>query len=140
MSAPERATVVLAGGSGFVGQALAARLSERFRVVGLSRSERPPDQHVDEWRKADLFNLRDAERALVGANYAIYLVHSMLPSARLTQGTFEDLDLICADNFARAAKSAGVEQIVFLGGLLPTQRDLSPHLASRVEVEKTLGR
>lgn len=140
MSLPERPTVVLAGGSGFVGQALAARLSERFRVVGLSRSERAPDQHVGEWRKADLFNLRDAERALVGAKYAVYLVHSMLPSARLTQGTFEDLDLICADNFARAAKSAGVEQIVFLGGLLPTQRDLSPHLASRVEVEKTLGR
>ena len=137
---PERATVVIGGGSGFVGQALAARLSSRFRIVGLSRSERAADAHVEEWRKADLFNLRDAERALVGAKYAVYLVHSMLPSARLTQGTFEDLDLICADNFARAAKKAGVEQIVFLGGILPARRDLSPHLASRLEVEKTLAR
>jgi len=131
--------VVLGGGSGFVGQALAARLSERFCVIGLSRTEREPDRHVREWRKADLFNLREAERALEGARYAVYLVHSMLPSARLTQGTFEDLDLVCADNFARAAKRAGVKQIVFLGGLLP-EGELSPHLASRLEVEETLGR
>jgi uncharacterized protein YbjT (DUF2867 family) len=133
-------TVVIGGGSGFVGQALAAQLSRRFRVIGLSRSEKKPDAHVSEWRKADLFNLREAEEGLHGAKYAVYLVHSMLPSARLTQGTFEDLDLICADNFARAAKRAGVEQIVFLGGLLPERRDLSPHLASRLEVEETLGR
>jgi uncharacterized protein YbjT (DUF2867 family) len=137
---PALPTVVIGGGSGFVGQALAAQLSRRFRVVGLSRSERAPGAHVSEWRKVDLFNLREAERGLEGAKYAVYLVHSMLPSARLTQGTFEDLDLLCADNFARAAKLAGVEQIVFLGGLLPEQRELSPHLASRLEVEKTLGR
>lgn len=133
-------TVVIGGGSGFVGQALAAQLSRRFRVIGLSRGRKEPDAHVSEWRKADLFNLREAEEGLRGAKYAVYLVHSMLPSARLTQGTFEDLDLICADNFARAAKRAGVEQIVFLGGLLPERRDLSPHLASRLEVEETLGR
>ena len=74
------------------------------------------------------------------ARFAIYLVHSMLPSARLTQASFEDLDLICADNFARAAKRAGVEQIVYLGGLLPQTEELSPHLASRLEVERPLGR
>ncbi len=137
---PSLPTVVIGGGSGFVGQALAAQLSKRFRVIGLSRSKRQPDAHVSEWRKADLFNLREAERALEGARFAVYLVHSMLPSARLTQATFEDLDLICADNFARAAKQAGIEQIVFLGGLLPEHLELSPHLASRLEVEKTLGR
>jgi len=70
------------------------------------------------------------------ARFAIYLVHSMLPSARLTQASFEDLDLICADNFARAAKRAGVEQIVYLGGLLPQTEELSPHLASRLEVDR----
>lgn len=134
--------VLIGGGSGFVGQALAHALSGRFRVAGLSRSPRKAAPPFDEWRCADLFNLREARAALSGARYAFYLVHSMMPSARLTQGSFADLDLICADNFARAAHLAGVEQIVYLGGLSPPQGKgkLSPHLESRLEVERTLGR
>ena len=137
----DRPLVLVGGGSGFVGQSLASALGGRFRVAGLSRSPRTAEPPFDEWRCADLFNLRDAHRALAGARYAFYLVHSMLPSARLTQGSFEDLDLICADNFARAAAAAGVEQIVYLGGLIPQGGSaLSPHLRSRLEVEQTLGR
>ncbi len=63
----------------------------------------------------------------------------MLPSARLTQASFDDLDLILADNFARAAAKCGVEQIVYVGGLVPGDENLSPHLASRLEVERTLA-
>ena len=135
-----RPTLVLAGAAGFIGQALATALHARFRVVGLSRKARPADAHIDEYRRCDLFNLREADGGLAGADYAVYLVHSMMPSARLTQGSFADLDLICADNFARAAKAAGVRQIVYLGGLIPTGEPLSEHLRSRLEVERTLGR
>lgn len=139
-ASPARPVVVVAGGSGFIGHALGAELARRFDVVGVSRTKRAPDPRFTAWRQADFFNQREAEDALEGARFAIYLVHSMLPSARLTQGSFEDLDLICADNFARAAKHAGVEQIVYLGGLVPDTNVLSPHLESRREVERTLGR
>lgn len=77
--------------------------------------------------------------ALKGADYAVYLVHSMLPSARLTQGDFEDFDLICADNFARAARENGIKHIVYLGGILPDGDGASRHLESRHEVEHALG-
>lgn len=40
-----------------------------------------------------------------GIDTAIYLVHSMMPSAKLTQANFEDMDALLADNFGRAAKS-----------------------------------
>jgi uncharacterized protein YbjT (DUF2867 family) len=135
---PERPTLVIAGASGFIGRALAERLAGRFRLVGLSRGPRSGDGY-DAWRACDLFSLKDAEEALAGARYAVYLVHSMMPSARLVQGRFEDLDLICADNFARAARRAGVEQIVYLGGLIPPGAPLSKHLESRREVEVALG-
>ncbi len=131
--------VVMAGASGFVGKALARALAPDHTVVGLSRGARPPGGHVAEWRTCDLFSLLDAERALAGADYAVYLVHSMMPSARLTQGSFRDFDLICADNFGRAAKHAGVRQIVYLGGLVPPTGDRSEHLLSRMEVERALG-
>jgi uncharacterized protein YbjT (DUF2867 family) len=85
-----------------------------------------------------LFSLLDAERALQGADVGIYLVHSMLPSARLTQGHFSDFDLIAADNFARAAKAVGIKRIIYLGGLIPDLpvSQLSAHLRSRYEVEE----
>jgi len=66
----------------------------------------------------------------------------MMPNDRLGQGSFEDLDLQAADNFARACAAAGVRQIVYLGGLLPAatpSAELSRHLRSRAEVERALA-
>jgi len=134
-----RPKVAIAGASGFVGRALAPALSDSFHVVGLSRSMREPGAGFDEYRMCDLFSLREAEGALEGVEYAVYLVHNMMPSARLTQGDFADLDVVCADNFARAAAAAGVKQIVFLGGLTPEGTELSKHLRSRCEVAETLA-
>ncbi len=139
-----RDSLVIAGATGFVGQAVARRLAGRANpldLVGLTRGRREATGAWDRLVSCDLFSLKDVEQALTGARYALYLVHSMLPSARLVQGEFADLDLICADNFGRAAAKAGVEQIVYLGGLIPDIEpgELSAHLTSRLEVESALG-
>ena len=134
----KRSTVAIAGASGFIGTALARELAADYRVIGLSRSEQTGFGGI-EWRRCDLFSLFECERALAGVEDAFYLVHSMLPSAHLTQGTFQDLDLISADNFARAASRVGVRQVIYLGGMIPDQPDLSRHILSRSEVEHTLG-
>lgn len=140
----DRTTVAIAGASGFVGTALRHALPAEYRLVGLTRSlnRAAAEDEGDEtlWVHCDLYSLREVEDRLEGADLAIYLVHSMLPSSRLTQGTFADLDLILADNFARAARKRGVKQIVYLSGLLPEDKtDLSRHLRSRWEVERTLA-
>lgn len=135
-----RQAVVIAGATGFVGRALARILAPEFRVVGLARDDRARNREAAiEWRRCDLFSLLQTERALAGADCACYLVHSMLPSAHLTQGAFQDMDLIMADNFARASAGAGLRQIVYLGGLVPEGPDMSRHLRSRLEVEQTLA-
>lgn len=135
--------IVVAGASGFVGAALPQLLRAPGRqMIGLSRAARADGAGgYDEWRGCDLYSLLDAERALEGATLAIYLVHAMMPSARLTQGRFDDFDLISADNFARAAKQAGVRRIVYVGGLVPSAdgQALSLHLSSRREVERSLA-
>jgi uncharacterized protein YbjT (DUF2867 family) len=133
----QNSTVVIAGARGFVGQALVERLRGHAKIVGLSR--RASHEEGVEWRECDLFSRADTIAALKGADFAVYLVHSMLPSARLTQGDFEDFDLICADNFARAAKENSVKHIVYLGGILPEGEGVSRHLGSRHEVEHALG-
>jgi uncharacterized protein YbjT (DUF2867 family) len=133
----KRPVVVVAGASGFVGTALLPVLAESCEVVALSRST-SADLPGVRWERCDLFSLLQTEHALAGADYAVYLVHSMLP-ARLTQARFEDMDFILADNFARSAARAGIKQIVYLGGIIPDDAQLSRHLASRLEVERVLS-
>jgi uncharacterized protein YbjT (DUF2867 family) len=71
--------------------------------------------------------------ALRGCRTAFYLVHS------LSSRDFERLDAEAARAFAAAAVEAGIEQIVYLGGLGSDDDRLSAHLRSRREVERLLG-
>lgn len=142
MTEPDKPVVAIAGATGFVGRAVRLALVQDHTVVGLTRSPTRaslPDEDGVLWRHCDLFSLVELETALEGVDYAIYLVHSMLPSARLVQADFVDLDLILADNFARAAEKNGVSQILYLGGIQPREGELSRHLRSRLEVEATLA-
>jgi nucleoside-diphosphate-sugar epimerase len=110
-------SIVIAGATGFVGRAVGpalAQRADRLEIVGLTRGRTNASGAWDRLVACDLFSLKDVEAALAGARYVVYLVHSMLPSARLVQGSFADLDLICADNVGRAAACAGVEQMFFV--------------------------
>ena len=142
---PEQLHIAMAGASGFVGTALRRALRDRHEITGLTRSPNvaalASGTPGERWRHCDLFSLSSVTKAMEGADVGIYLVHSMLPSSRLSQGNFEDFDLILADNFARAAKQHGLRQIIYLGGLIPDEDEskLSKHLRSRLEVERVLG-
>jgi uncharacterized protein YbjT (DUF2867 family) len=133
--------IVVAGASGYVGMALIQQLLDRFpeaRITAIARRVRRSDDPRVEWRACDLFSLRSLEAALPAqVDAAIYLVHSMGPTAHLDQGSFADYDLILADNFARAIGATGVRHVIYLGGLIPRTGNLSPHLRSRLEVEET---
>jgi nucleoside-diphosphate-sugar epimerase len=130
--------IAIAGASGFVGQLLIQELAKDFQVVGLGRSQIESQNSNIEYRRCDLFSLLQIEIALGDIDIAIYLVHSMLPTARLTQSTFEDSDLLLADNFARAASKCNIKRVIYLSGIIPLRDQLSKHLASRLEVENTL--
>ncbi|TSB47605.1 NAD(P)H-binding protein [Alkalicoccobacillus porphyridii] len=133
--------IALTGASGYIGHNLLKKLEKQADIIALSRNGDSYENTENvTWRSADLYSLKDAEEALKGADYAVYLVHSMMPSAKLTQAKFEDMDLILADNFAQAAKKNGVKQIIYLSGIIPPDaEELSRHLQSRLEVEKVLS-
>jgi uncharacterized protein YbjT (DUF2867 family) len=132
--------VLIAGASGFIGRALIDHLlsTTDHSIVALSRVERKSSNPRLEWRKCDMFSLKDITNSMEGCDQAYYLVHSMLPSASLSQGTFYDFDLIIADNFVRAGHKHKLKHIIYLGGMIPTFESLSWHLRSRLEVEQTL--
>jgi uncharacterized protein YbjT (DUF2867 family) len=131
---------LIAGASGFIGRALIDRLlaDPNCEVVALSRRPQVSVHSRLHWRQCDLFSMKQLAEAMAGCDRAFYLVHSMLPTAALDQGSFYDFDLILADNFARCAKSAGVGHVIYLGGMIPDDGELSWHLRSRLEVETVL--
>ena len=132
--------VVLAGATGFIGRWIIEVFQKDFQIIALSRKKVKYNHNQNiQWR-VDLYSMSSTEKALEGAEIAIYLVHSMLPSTRLNQGKFEDTDLLLADNFSRAAQKNNLKQIIYIGGILPKDKhEISNHLLSRYEVEKTLG-
>lgn len=134
--------VAIAGAGGYIGRWFIHHFSDKYEIIALSRQKvkHNPTPSV-KWRQVELYSITSTVEALRGVDVAIYLVHSMNASTRLNQGSFEDTDLLLADNFSRAAAINDVKQIIYLGGLLPDEPEetLSRHLKSRLEVERTLG-
>jgi uncharacterized protein YbjT (DUF2867 family) len=129
--------ILVTGITGYVGAALAPRLlAAGHDVAGFAR--RPELATVDVPIFAgDAVAGTGLREALDGVDVAYYLIHSMEPVAA-GNGTFGDRELVAARNVVEAAKRAGVQRIVYLGGPVPDHGAASAHLASRVAVEKTL--
>ena len=128
---------LIAGSTGYIGRLLALRLAEEDRAPRCLA--RDPDKANDlaaagcQVVAGNVLEPETLVSALDGIDVAYYLVHSM---GRGASGDFAVRDRIGAENFARAAADAGVEQIVYLGGL---GEGGSKHLESRHETASVLG-
>lgn len=129
---------LLTGATGYIGGRLMRRLlAEGRELRALARTPSKLADEPIEVAQGDVIAGEGLEAALDGCETAYYLIHSMAHGAG-GRGAFADLDRKAADNFARAAQSAGVDRIVYLGGLVPQGEQISPHLRSRLEVESIL--
>src|SRR3954451_21871066 len=127
---------LVTGTSGFVGAALVPRLqADGHEIVGFARD--PARVHVDvPVVRGDAVSGQGLEEAMEGVDVADFLIHSM-EAAAAAEG-FGARDRRAAANFAGAARAAGVRRVVYLGGLVPQDKPVAPHLASRLEVEELL--
>lgn len=129
--------ILVAGATGYIGGLLAHRLlDEGEEVRALARTPSKASalgERGAEVVEADVLDPDSLPPALEGVRIAYYLIHSM---GRGGDGDFVSQDLEGARNFGRAAKRAGVERIVYLGGL--GDADVSKHLRSRHETALAL--
>lgn len=128
--------ILLTGATGYVGGRLLAAFEERGTPVRcLTRRPRALRHSSDrvEVVRGDASDPGTLRGAFDGIRVAYYLVHSMGGS-----GNFSDDDRRGAVAFAEAARDAGVERIVYLGGL-GAGDDLSEHLKSRQETGRALA-
>src|SRR5215208_2990416 len=119
--------ILVTGATGYVGSQLVDELHKRGETVRtLSRR----GAGKGEARKGDVLSGAGLPEALEGVDTAYYLVHSMGSG-----GDFAAKDRQAAANFAEAAAQAGVQRVVYLGGLGSEDSD---HLRSRHEVASML--
>jgi len=152
---PARASIIIAaveilltGASGFVGsQLLPELLRDGHTVRAMTRdptrlrAEAPKDARDLRVVRGDAVSGEGLAAALAGVELAYYLIHSMEPGAGTGAHGFVERELLAAENFAQAARAAGVRRIVYLGGLAPRwgpRSARSRHLASREAVESVL--
>jgi uncharacterized protein YbjT (DUF2867 family) len=130
---------LVTGATGYVGGLLVRRLAGEGRAVrALARDPgRLAPLPGVEPAGGDLLTGRGLAEALDGCSSAYYLVHSMEAAASNGED-FAGRDRRAASNFAEAAAEAGVERVVYLGGIEPAGGATSPHLRSRLEVERIL--
>lgn len=130
---------LVTGSTGYIGSRLLRRLASEERTVRAlaRRPERVETLPGVEAMGGDLLSGRGLARALDGCHTAYYLVHSMEASPNGATD-FAERDRRAARRFGRAAARAGVERIVYLGGIEPAGDASSGHLRSRAEVEQIL--
>ena len=134
--------VLVTGSTGYVGGRLVPKLLDSgYRVRALGRSiaklqARPWARHpLVELARGDVLDYESLLEAAQGCRAAFYLVHSMVADPK----GFTETDRTAAQNMARAAAEAGLEHIIYLGGLGSTEDPhLSQHLRSRHEVAEIL--
>ncbi len=126
--------ILVTGASGFVGSALIPRLAADGHGVRAFARDAARVRAAVPVHTGDLVTGEGLDDALRGCEAAFFLVHSMEPGDE----SFSARDRRAAEAFAAAARRAGTRRVVYLGGLVPADASPSPHLASRLEVERVL--
>ena len=128
---------VVFGATGYLGTRLVPELlSAGHDVRVMARSPAKLDnvpwlEHV-EVIEGDVTDAEQVRQALEEQEVLYYLVHSMLTS------DFVDTDARAASTVAHAATKAKLSRIVYMGGIIAEDQELSDHLASRAEVGRLL--
>lgn len=126
------------GATGYVGGRLAPMLVRAGHEVRCL-TRRPEKLRDVPWApsvgivEGDALERESLDPAMSGVDVVYYLVHSIGSGSH-----FEESDRRAALNTAEAAAAAGVDRIVYLGGLVPTEETASAHLTSRAEVGQIL--
>jgi uncharacterized protein YbjT (DUF2867 family) len=130
--------VLVTGVTGYIGGCLVPRLLEKgYRVRVLARElerlrGRAWIQQV-EVARGDLLDAQSLTPALEKVSIAFYLVHNMSSGRRYKIRENES-----ARNFATAAGAAGLQQIVYLGGLAHPEEKIGAHMHSRLQTGNIL--
>lgn len=130
--------ILVTGATGYIASRLIPRLLDSgYRVRALARD--PLRLKGRSWYnqidivQADVTSPSTLAKAFDGVHTAYYLIHNMSSGHGYTERELDG-----ARNFANAAETAGIEHIVYLGGLADTEQNIGSHMRSRIETGAVL--
>ena len=134
----EKPLCLVTGATGYIGGRLIPELlSNGYRVRVLARNAGRLKDHpwIDqvELVDGDAFDPKTVEKALKGVDVAYYLMHSLMEKT-----DFESREKKMAEVFGAAATKQKVGRIVYLGGIVPAEAELSPHMSARANTGEIL--
>jgi len=122
---------LVTGANGYIGGRLVPELlAMGYRVRVLARNSSRVAQHI--WADqveivdGDATNIDVLGKALAGVDVAYYLIHSLMLKA-----DFEADEIKTAKIFSQVAKEQDVKRIIYLGGIINDDHDLSAHMSAR---------
>ncbi len=122
---------LVTGANGYIGGRLVPELlAMGYRVRVLARNSSRVAQHI--WADqveivdGDATNTNALAAALNGVDVAYYLIHSLMLKA-----DFEADEIKTAKIFSQVAKEQDVKRIIYLGGIINDDHDLSAHMSAR---------
>jgi len=127
-------TILVTGATGYIGGRLvplllAAGYAVRCFVRNPEQLRNRTWEDQVEIVKGDVLQPDTLAAALAGIDAAYYLIHSL----QAGEAAFAERDRQAAANFGKAAREAGLQRIICLGGLKPKTNTPSKHLKSRLE-------
>ncbi|PSQ96486.1 MAG: DUF2867 domain-containing protein [Bacteroidetes bacterium SW_9_63_38] len=127
-------TILVTGATGYVGGRLVPCLlregySVRCFVRDADRLRAQPWGDRVEVAVGDALEADTVPPAMTDVDAVYYLIHSLGSG----EDTFADRDRRAATNVRTAAEEAGVDRIIYLGGMRPKGEQQSKHLKSRIE-------
>ena len=130
--------ILVTGATGYIASRLIPQLITRgYRIRALARQ--PQRLKNKNWfpqvdvTQGDVMDAKTLTPAFAGVEIAYYLIHNMSSGRGYTERELEG-----AQNFALAAETAGVQHIIYLGGLADEEQHIAPHMRSRIETGATL--
>lgn len=129
--------ILLAGVTGYIGKTLIHSIKDEGNLYTLSKYPKEKDFQEVIWLKKDIYNYDDVLNAMEDMDIAIYYLDPTKHSAKLTQATARDLNLIASDNFGRAAAENGIGKIIYISGSRFDHETIQRLSAYGVPVEQT---
>jgi uncharacterized protein YbjT (DUF2867 family) len=132
--------ILVTGATGYIASRLIPRLlASGYRVRAMARD--PQKLSARKWARdvelipGDVTRAETLPAAVQDIHTAYYLIHNMSSGHGYTE-----IEIEAAQNFASAAEAAGVQHIIYLGGLADPEGDIAPHMRSRIETGEVLRR